>query len=386
MEPYRRITLGVGLAMFVDAALYLAVLPLLPHYADRFHLGTPGVAIVVAAYPAASPLVALACIPLAPRIGGRRIALASGVVMTIATIVFAFAPNVETLVVARFLQGIASGTVWTASMAWVTHNAPPDRRGREAGIVMGMLSAGSVAGPLVGAFAAWAGTAPAFLCVAAISASSLVVTALAPGGSAMRVGARVRPALTTAIHHPLVRAAVAMSLVDTITFGTIDIMVPLRLGDLGASTLAIALAITIGAVLGAIVGPTGGRLVDRVGAGSVGLASGIVIAALPVVLAFGLPRFGLLAILVVGGPLFAIAASAMYPLASLGADQAGIEHVAVTGLLGTAWAIGFAAAPVAASIVSTETSREVAFLGATLLCLPLLAVIARSSRRTAVVG
>ena len=29
MEPYRRITLGVGLAMFVDAALYLAVLGLL---------------------------------------------------------------------------------------------------------------------------------------------------------------------------------------------------------------------------------------------------------------------------------------------------------------------------------------------------------------------
>ena len=32
-------------------------------------------------------------------------------------------------------------------MAWVTHNAPPDQRGRESGIVMGMLSAGSIAGP-----------------------------------------------------------------------------------------------------------------------------------------------------------------------------------------------------------------------------------------------
>src|ERR1700710_2836576 len=200
MQPHRRITLGVGLAMFVDAALYLAVLPLLPHYADRFHLSTPGIALVLAAYPAASPLISLACIPLAPRVGGRRIALASGVVMTIATVVFAFAPNAETLVAARFLQGLASGTVWTASMAWVTHNAPPDKRGRESGIVMGMLSAGSIAGPLLGAFAAGAGTAPAFLCVAVLSALSVIVTATAPSGTVMQAGERLRAALASALH------------------------------------------------------------------------------------------------------------------------------------------------------------------------------------------
>ena len=78
VEPYRRITLGVGLAMFVDASLYLAVLPLLPALRRPLPPLDAGVALVLAAYPAASPLVALACIPLAPRIGGRRIALASG--------------------------------------------------------------------------------------------------------------------------------------------------------------------------------------------------------------------------------------------------------------------------------------------------------------------
>src|ERR1700712_1759182 len=188
--------------MFVDAALYLAVLPLLPEYADRFHLSTPGLSLVVAAYPAATPLVALACIPLAPRIGGRRIALGSGVVMTMATIVFAFAPNAGTLVAARFLQGLASGTVWASSMAWVTQNAPPDRRGRESGIVMGMLSAGSIAGPMIGAFASWAGTAPAFLCVAVLSAISVIVTAAAPTGTTMQAGARVRAMLASALRQP----------------------------------------------------------------------------------------------------------------------------------------------------------------------------------------
>jgi DHA1 family solute carrier family 18 vesicular amine transporter 1/2 len=380
VEPYRRITLGVGLAMFVDAALYLAVLPLLPHYADRFHLSTFGVAIVLAAYPAASPLIALACIPYAPRIGGRRVALASGVVMTAATIVFAFAPNAPTLVVARFLQGVASGTVWTSSMAWVTHNAPPHRRGRESGIVMGMLSAGSIAGPLVGAFAAWAGTRPAFLTVAAVSALSLVVTTLAPTGTPMRTGPRLRASLRAAIRQPLVRAALSMSLVDTIAFSTIDLLVPLNLGKLGASTLAIALAITSGAVLGALVGPPGGRLVDRVGPGIVGLATGTAIAAFPLALSFGLSRVGLYAVLVAAGPVFTMLASAMYPLASAGADEAGVSHVSVNGLLGACWATGFATAPVIASLIAGASSQAVAFVASMVLCLPLLVVIARNGR------
>jgi MFS transporter, DHA1 family, solute carrier family 18 (vesicular amine transporter), member 1/2 len=382
VEPHRRITLGVGLAMFVDAALYLAVLPLQPHYAERFHLSTFGVAIVLAAYPAASPLIALACIPLAPRLGGRRIAIASGIVMTISTIVFAFAPNAPTLVVARFLQGVASGTVWTSSMAWVTHNAPPDRRGRESGIVMGLLSAGSIAGPLVGAFAAWAGTRPAFLSVAAISALSLVVTALAPAGTTMLAGPRLRASLRAAIRQPFVRAAVAMSLVDTMAFATIDLLVPLNLGKLGASTLAIALAITSGAVLGAVIGPPGGRLVDRLGPGVVGLATGTAIASFPLVLSFGLPRVGLLAVLVIAGPVFTVLASAMYPLASAGADEARVSHVAVNGLLGACWAIGFTTAPLIASVVAAESSQAVAFVASMILCIPLLVVIARNGRGT----
>lgn len=380
MEPYRRITLGVGLAMFVDASLYLAVLPLLPYYADRFHLSTPGVALVLAAYPAASPLVALACIPLAPRIGGRRIALGSSVVMTLATVVFAFAPNAETLVAARFLQGIASGTVWTASMAWVTHNAPPNKRGRESGIVMGLLSAGSIAGPLVGAFASWAGTAPAFLSVAVLSGVTVVVTALAPAGRPMQAGPRIRASLAAGLRQPLARAALAMAVIDTVAFATVDLLVPLDLGDLGASSTMIALALTGGALLGAILGPPGGRLVDRAGPGRVGLAMGLAITAFPIVLAFGLPEWGQLTVLVLGGPVFAVAASAMYPLASAGADRARIAHVAVNGLLGACWSIGFAVTPIAASLVADATSQAVAFAAAACLCVPLLWIIARDGR------
>src|SRR4029077_6252014 len=176
MQPYRRITIAVGVSMFVDASLYLAVLPLLPRYADQFNLNTFQAGLVLAAYPVSVPFVSLGCIVLVPRIGARRISLASALLMTVATVIFAWAPNVEILILARFVQGFASGSIWTASMSWVTDNAPAGHRGREAGIVMGMLSAGSVAGPAVGALASWAGQGPAFGLVAAVSVAGLVLT------------------------------------------------------------------------------------------------------------------------------------------------------------------------------------------------------------------
>jgi hypothetical protein len=73
-------------------------------------------------------------------------------------------------------------------------------------------------------------------------------------------------------------------------------------------------------------------------------------------------------------------ASAMYPLASAGADEAGVSHVAVNGLLGSCWATGFATAPVLASLIAAASSQAVAFVASMALCLPLLAVIARNGR------
>ena len=57
-----------------------------------------------------------------------------------------------------------------------------------------------------------------------------------------------------------------------------------------------------------------------------------------------------------------------------------IAHVTVTGILGASWAVGFAAAPVAASLIASATSQAVAFTTSAALTLPLLWVIARDGR------
>jgi len=380
MQPARRITVAVGLAMFVDAALYLAVLPLLPVYADRFHLGTLGAAVLVAAYPAATPAVSLACVVLVPRVGARRIALASSVLMLAATITFALAPSAPVLVAARFLQGVASGTIWTSSMAWVTHNAPEGRRGRESGIVMGMLSAGSIAGPGVGALGAWIGLEPAFLAVAVVSAVGLAWTVFAPAGRPVEPETRLVSAILRAVREPLSQAALAVALIDPLAFGTIDLLVPLGLGRHGTSSAAIAAALSAGAVLGAVVGPIAGRMVDRFGAPRISLAAAAAIAAAPLLFVPGPPAGVQLALLVVFSPVFAVAGAAIFPLASAGADAAGVAHVVVNGLQGAVWAIGFTASPLVVGALAQATSPAVAFAVAAVVCLPPLALLVHGVR------
>ena len=317
-------------------------------------------------------------IPARTALGGRRIALGPRVVMTGATVVFAFAPNVEALVAARFLQGIASGTGWTASMAWAL-NAPPNQRGRESGIVMGLLSAGSIAGPRRRrARRRPRARRSAFLSRRRGDAARLRRD-LAPRSGRRAGGAAPRRRARRGRRRPL-RASGARDVGDRhARVRTVDLLVPLDLGDLGAPTTMIALALTAGALLGAIVGPPGRPPRRPRRAGSVGFASALR-SRRPRSRSRSGCRWGQLAVLVLVGPVFAVAAAAIYPLASPGADRAGVAHVAVNGVLGASWAAGFAVAPIAASLVADATSQAVAFGAAACLCVPLLWIIARDGR------
>ena len=364
--------------MFVDASLYLAVIPLLPDYAERFHLSSVQAGVVIAAYPVSVPIVSIGCIALVPRLGAKRITLASAGLMAVSTGIYAWAPSALVLVLARFVQGFASGSIWTASMAWVTDNAPAGRRGRESGIVMGMLSAGSVAGPAIGALASWVGQGPAFGLVAAVSVVAVILAAFAPSGRNVAHQSAIGAALVRVARQSATRAALALATVDVLVFGTVDVLIPLRLGAHGTAVAVIAAALAAGAVLGGISGPLAGRAVDRYGPGVVGIAAQALMVLIPVVLAFEPSTAVQLGVLVVGGPLFATIGAAMFPLSSIGADAAGVSHVTASGLMGAIWAGGFTVVPVFAGALAQAASEPTAYFVVLLLCIAPMTLVVRS--------
>ena len=108
--------------------------------------------------------------------------------------------------------------------------------------------------------------------------------------------------------------------------------------------------------------------------------------AIPIVLALTPPNWVQMAVLVVGGPMFAVVGSAIFPLSTLGADAAGVSHVTVTGLMGATWAAGFTIVPVALGVVADWSSPGAAYAVVVAAIVPVMLVLTRNVRRSALVS
>jgi DHA1 family solute carrier family 18 vesicular amine transporter 1/2 len=377
----RRITIAVGLTMLVESTLYQAVVPLLPSYADRFHLSKAGAGLVLAAYPLPAPVIGLLAGFLTPRIGGRRMALIASALLTVSTLAFAFAPTASVLVGARMLQGIAAGITWAASMAWLSANTPRDRLPRESGIVMGLFSTGAVIGPGVGSFAHATSPLLAFSCLAGAAALTIPLALRAPVGVTVATESSYLGSIRSVLSNRLVQAAILLSVIDPVSLGAIDLLVPRHLHSHGVPTWQIGAALMVGAALGAISGPLAGRRAERIGPLRVGIFAAAFLVVLPTALVTGLTDPAQLLILVAIAPGFTILATAMYPLSTRGADERGVQHGVVNGVLSVTWATAFATSSLAAGVLADHHGDIATYAIVASVCASLLGALVFVARR-----
>src|SRR5262245_34349433 len=134
-------------------------------------------AAVIGLNAAMGPLGIIAAGPFIPRLarrfGGRRVALAAIIAIMLVLLSFPLLPAVEIWFVTRFVFGIAGGTLYTLSEAWILGFAPPDSRGRVAAIYGSMLSLGFSAGPFLLPYTGVEGYLPFALAVILVGFSAL---------------------------------------------------------------------------------------------------------------------------------------------------------------------------------------------------------------------
>jgi MFS family permease len=332
----RRLLLLVSAIVLLDTSFYASITPLLPYYADHEHLTKTSAGILAAAYPAGTLIASLPAGAAAARVGPRAL-LAAGLALLAATsVAFGLAHSIVVLDVARFAQGIGGALSWTGGMGWLSGNAPSDRRGAMMGTAMAAATAGALLGPVVGAVARGIGPGVTFSAIGVTAAVMLVVVLAFPGREARED--EPGGSLREAIRQRSVARGLWLVACAALLFGTLNVLLPLRLDRAGASGALIALVWLLGAGLEAVVNPLAGRRADRrgwAGPARFGLLGGAA-----VVLLAGLPNdVPLLAVIgIAAGPVIGVLWTPGLVLLGQGSDEAGFDHTYAFALMNLAWA------------------------------------------------
>ena len=258
----RRLVLLVSAIVMLDVAFFAAVAPVLPHYVDEFDLSKTGAGILTGAYAAGNLVAAIPAGWLSGRWGVKPTTLAGLAGLAVSSLVFGLAQEAWLLVAARFTQGLAAACTWAAGFAWVVERAPPGRRGEVIGTPLAAAIVGTLIGPVLGTVADEVGPEIVFAGVAVIAVALAVPAAREPAEPGERTDFR---RVTAATRIPAVRAGIWLVALPALAAGVLNVLIPLRLDELGAAAIAIGGAYLVAAAIEATLSPIVGRLSDRRG-------------------------------------------------------------------------------------------------------------------------
>ena len=371
----RRLVVFVCTIVFVDTLFYAAITPILPELSDEYGLSKTAAGVLAAAYPAGTFAGALPGGWMTVRVGVRPTVLFGLGLMVVSSIGFAFGDNIVVLDVSRFVQGVGGAASWAGALGWLIGAAPRDRRGQYIGTALAAAVAGALFGPVLGAAAGALGQEPVFGAVAVVGAGLMVfatrMEAEEPEGDSRL------STLFGSLSDRRVAAGMWLTTLPGVLFGTVAVLGPLRLDELGAGAAGIAAAFLAAAALEAIVAPMIGRLSDRRGRflpSLIGVAGGGLIMLL---LPWPESAWGLGVLIVFAGPSIGLLYTPAMAMLSDGADHAGVSQGFAFALVNLAWATGQTAGAAGSARLADATDDHVPYLVLAAVCALTLAALLR---------
>jgi MFS family permease len=361
----RRLLILASAMIFFDVAFFSAIAPLLPDYVDDLGLSKAQAGILSAAYAAGTLLASLPAGLVASRVGPRRTVIVGLLLLGCSSLVFGFAEEIALLDGARFIQGIAGALIWAGALTWLITTAPEEKRGSVIGTALGTAVAGALLGPVLGAAAASIGTEPVFSSVLLITVLLSIAASRLPE-TRKPVTQSSREVRETLVSRPILEAA-AFVAVPSLMFGAIEVLVPLRIDDLGGGHGVIAAGFVVGAALEGILAPLAGRISDRVGRRTpfvIGLSiCAVAMVAFGVVTTLGAVIAALILTSLGAGLCFAPALTLLSDVA----ESSNLHQGFAAGLSNMAWASGQVAGGVGGGVVASFTGNAAPSIAIALL-------------------
>jgi MFS family permease len=375
----RRLVAFVCVVVFVDTMFYAAITPLLPTLKDQYDLSKSAAGILAAAYPAGTLVGAIPGGWMASRFGVRRTVISGLGLMVGASVAFAFADNIVVLDIARFTQGLGGAASWAGALGWLIGAAPRDRRGELIGTGLAAAVAGALFGPVLGAAAHALGQGPVFGAVGVAGVGLMLWASRLEGADVG--GATSWRTLLSSLGDRRVAAGMWLTTLPSILYGTMTVLGPLRLDELGAGTAAIAGVFLGSAGLEALAAPVVGRVSDRRGRllpSLLGVTGGGVAM---LVLPWPSSAWVLAVLIILSGPLIGILYTPAMAMLSDGAESFGVAQGFAFSLVNLAWASGQALGDAGSARLADAVGDHVPYLVLAGACGVTLVVLLREVAR-----
>ena len=347
-------------ALLIETLFFVVLSPLLPVYARELHLSRSAAGLMSASYSIGYGLAAVPAGAVVVVVGPRRVSLGGLALVGVSCAAFGAARVPLLLDLARAATGAGAAGVWAVSIPWMESLAGGQDRGRLIGVAFAAASAGSCAGPAVGALATVTGPRPVFLALSVVIGLLVVCGIVVSAGHEppmpTRTGGGARQAIGLmrgGLRAPQAGVALAMVALPTVGLGACGVLLPLRLRGLGVADLGIVVAYLTAAVLEVLANPLIGRWFDRRGGALVLRWALLLCAACVTALGLPLPAAALLPALVLA---YLVLNACWVPaLAQLSTslERGGAAPGVALGLFNVFWAIF----QVVGSIGGAEVSR-----------------------------
>ena len=381
----RRLLFLASSIVFLDTVFFAAIVPLLPTYAADFDLSKTGAGVLAAAYPAGTFLGALPGGWLTARIGVRPTVVLGLATLIASSLAFAFANSILVLDLARFVQGLGGAASWAGAVGWLVGAAPRERRGELIGSAMAAAIVGALGGPVLGAAAVALSPEVVFSGVA-VAGMGLLAWALSTPAQPPGTSPPTIRTVLAALREPRIGTAMWMIVLVGLMFGTLDVLAPLRLDELGASAAVIGATFLVAAALEAGESPFIGRLSDRHGRvlpAFVGLAAAAVMVAL---LPWPDETWLLVAVVLVAAPSIGILWTPSMAMLSDGAEDRGIDQGYAVALINLAWSTGQTLGSAGGARLGEAYGDALPYLVLAGLCALTLAALTRPRSSAALAG